>query len=153
MEIEIITTQNSIENSLDPTREFGLFLTKCLSFIKMTHWYTSNYNAHKILGSLYDDLSNLFDELQEEIIGTSKTRNVIFPKFSFNIQHIEDLSLFNDEDSSILSTYYNVSNEIMNTLTSLEFNTYLTKVKSGVKNTVDAILTRINKTNYLLSIL
>ena len=72
MEIEIITTQTTTSN-VDPTREFGLCLMKAESIIHMVHWYVLNYDAHKILGSLYEDLDELFDSLQEEIIAVSYT--------------------------------------------------------------------------------
>jgi hypothetical protein len=36
----------------------------------MTHWFTNDYNTRIIIGNLYDNLSELFDTLMEEIIGT-----------------------------------------------------------------------------------
>ena len=149
--MEMIPIEISTENSLDSTREFGLFLIKCLSTIKMIHWYTDTYNAHVIFGSLYEDIEELFDELQEEIIGTKKQSNILFPRFSFNCEQYENISLYRDENLKILDVYYNLYNDITNVLTSLEFNTHTTKIKSGIKNTVDSIITRFNKTNYLLS--
>lgn len=153
MEVQIISNTSPIENSLDSTREFGLFLVKSLSIIQMIHWYTKNYNAHKILGHLYDDIKVLFDDLQEEIIGTSSSSNVPFPKFSVNIDQFQNICNFTDENLSILEIYYGLYNEITNALTSLEFKTYTTTVKSGINNTVDTIISRFNKTNYLLSLL
>lgn len=153
MNIEIISNTPIVENSLDSTREFGIFLLKSLSTIQMIHWYTKNYNAHKIFGSLFDDIKELFDALQEEIIGTSMSSNLNFPKFSFNIDQFQNIYNFKDENLNILDIYYGLYNEVTNVLTSLEFKNYTTNVKSGLTNTVDSIITRFNKTNYLLSLL
>jgi DNA-binding ferritin-like protein len=153
MEIKIISAQN-ISNSLDSTREFGSFLLKSNSIIHMIHWYVLNYNAHKILGNLYEDLDELFDTLQEEIIGTTRNNNVNFPKINFQIPVLEldDVSRFVDDNGQLLDIYFEVFKEITAVLTSIEFNNFVTQVKSGINNTVEEILSRLNKANYLLSL-
>jgi len=148
MQIEIIKTQYP-SDSLNPTREFGIFLKKIHSSIHLLHWYAGDHNIHIILGDLYETLDELFDRLQEEIIGTSLIQNVNFPLFSFNIDLNTDQFKGSPED--ILNAYKNISNTIQETLTSLEFNNYTTSVKSGLSNTKEEILSAINKTNYLLS--
>jgi hypothetical protein len=149
MEIEIITT-TAVQSSLDPTRVFGIILNKATSTIKMLHWYVLDYNTHEILGDLYDDLTDLFDKLQEEIIGTSKEYSVTFPSFNISDIQLEHIEMYQD-NQVIINYYYNLANLIKDMLTSLEFNNYVTSVKSGINNTKEDILSRINKTNYLLS--
>jgi len=154
MNIEIIkTSENScIESSLDSIRSFGLILNKNITFIKMAHWFILNYNIHEILGELYSDMDILFDTLEEEIIGTSKKYEILFPKFNSTLFQIENLDLYKN-DEIILENLHVFLDNLKNILTSLEFNDYITKVKSGLNNTKEDIITRINKTLYLLSML
>lgn len=152
MDIQIIATQQ-ITNNLDTTREFGCLLLKTNSIIRMLHWYTLNYNAHKILGNLYEDLDELFDKLQEEIIGICRLNNMTFPKINpttINLD-LDNISQFRDENQNTINLYYRVSSEIINILTCLDFKNFTNQVKSGIDNTVDEIVTRLNKSNYLLS--
>jgi DNA-binding ferritin-like protein len=150
MEIEIITT-SAIENVLDPTKKLGIVLNKATSVLKMLHWYVLDHNAHEILGELYDDLTDLFDKLQEEVIGTCKGGNALFPLLEMQIP-IDDISAYTD-NQSIMDEYVNVMNAIRNILTSLEFNNYISNVKSGLNNTKEDILSRINKADYLLAMI
>lgn len=153
MEIEIITTQTTTSN-VDPTREFGLCLLKTESIIHMVHWYVLNYDAHKILGSLYEDLDELFDKLQEEIIGCSRTNTALFPTFNHSIfdNYLNNINNFSDQNGSIVNVYFDVQRELCSILTSIEFNNYITQVKSGLNNTKEEILSRFNKANYLLGL-
>lgn len=158
MEIEVtqintqdIPTFGDITDSLDSTRLFGLFLSKALATIHMVHWYVLNYDVHIILGDLYEDLDGKFDKLQEEIIGTARETGAVFPMTSPNVFDLENLSQFKDNTSRIIDTYYWVNKSVVDVLTSTEFKGFTTQVKSGIQNTVDDILTKFNKANYLLS--
>lgn len=149
-QITTVVCNSQIENSLDSTRNFGISLNKVLTTIKMVHWYTEDYNAHKILGNLYESLSDLFDNLQEEIIGTSKQQNKLFPQINFqldsdNIQNYIPMSGINME------TYYKSVQILFYVLESPEFNAYVESVSSGINNVKEEILTSVNKANYLLS--
>jgi DNA-binding ferritin-like protein len=116
----------------------------------MLHWYASNYNVHKILNNLYEDLSDSFDKLQEEIIGTSTEYNVIFPSFGSTLFQLENIDAYKG-DSFSMDYYYQNVNDIKSILTSLEFSNYISNVKSGLANTREDIISTINKANYLLS--
>lgn len=120
----------------------------------MLHWYTLNYDVHKILGKLYEDLEELFDKLQEEIIGTARLEKANFPKINPTVINLDldNLSQFRDENRNTIEIYYRVVSEITNVLTCLEFKNYTSQVKSGLNNTVEEIVSRINSSNYLLSL-
>jgi DNA-binding ferritin-like protein len=148
MEIEIITT-SAVETPLDPTKKFGIVLNNATSVIKMLHWYVLDHNVHEILGDLYNDLTDLFDKLQEEIIGTCKNSSVLFPLLNMEID-INDISAYINNES-ILNEFGNVSNAIKEVLTSLEFTNYISNVKSGINNTKEDIISTLNKAEYLLA--
>jgi DNA-binding ferritin-like protein len=145
MNIEIIKV-NPIDNNLETTKKFGMFLNNILSSMKMLHWYTNNYNVHKILGKHYEKLSNLFDKLQEEIIGTSSGSNVLFPMVNTSTFELLDYSDFSNAYITIIEQFKNNTN-------SIEFNNYLNSVSSGINNTKEEIFSEINKTLYLLSLI
>jgi hypothetical protein len=151
MEVELIQTQ-AIVNTLDSTREFGVFLLKSLSIVRMLHWYASDYNTHIILGDLYESLDPLFNKLQKEIIGTIKEyseSNAIFPMLAKNSLDLDNIENFRDGN---YNSYYLVYKTLTETLTSIEFNNFLTQVKSGLSNTVEEIISSLNKANYLISL-
>lgn len=155
MEIEIIQT-SAYEDKLSPTREFGLILNRVLSVIKMVHWYTDIYDEHIILGKLYDDLSDLFDKLQEEIIICTKDSAIPFPSFG-GVELPDNIGpdkedVFTDCRNNL--KYYHITTDAIKIiLTSLELNNFISNVKSGIPNTIDDIMTRINKSNYLLEMI
>jgi DNA-binding ferritin-like protein len=151
MEIEIIPVQSQ-EDPVDPTRHFGIFLKKINTLIHMTHWYANDYQVHKILGKLYEDIDELFDTLQEEIIGTSRVQNVKFPMFVTDID-IDNIEQYKGTTQDIVNTFNKTNTIVQNILTSLEFNGYISSVKSGINNTRDDILTKFNRANYLLSLI
>jgi DNA-binding ferritin-like protein len=149
MEIEIIKIQSQ-SDPLDSTREFGIFLKKIQGSVHMLHWYATDYNVHEILGELYESLDGLFDKLQEEIIGTSMIQNVNFPTFSTGLE-IDNIEQFKGEAQDIILSYNKISKITQEILTSLEFNSYISSVKSGINNTKEDIITNFNKTSYLLT--
>ena len=151
MNIEIISTE--VECSLDTTRNFGILLSKALTSIRMVHWYAPDFNTHEILGQLYGTLDDLFDKLQEEIIGTSKSQGVPFPAFSLQSLDTDDLEQYNNEQEPIIDTYYKTTLLVKAILKSRELENYFSVVISGLQNTKDEILSAINKADYLLSLI
>jgi hypothetical protein len=151
MNIEIISTE--VECSLDTTRNFGILLSKALTSIRMVHWYAPDFNTHEILGQLYSTLDDLFDKLQEEIIGTSKSQGVPFPAFSLQSLDTDDLEQYNNEQEPIIDTYYKTTLLVKAILKSRELENYFSVVISGLQNTKDEILSAINKADYLLSLI
>lgn len=149
-QITTVVCNSQIENSLDSTRNFGIALNKVLTSIKMVHWYTEDYNAHKILGNLYESLSDLFDNLQEEIIGTSKQQNKLFPQINFELDS-DNIQNYIPVNGINMETYYKSVQTLFYVLESSEFNAYVESVSSGINNIKEEILTSVNKTNYLLS--
>lgn len=154
MDIQIVKIQDtSVSCSLDSTRNFGLVLNKALTKIKMVHWYVMCYNAHKIIGDLYGDLSELIDTLQEEIIGTSRAQSVPFPQIATTLFEIDGITQYQSQDKDIMVCYYDTTQKLTNMLCSQEFNNYLNSVHSGLNNIKEEILSAINKANYLLSLI
>jgi DNA-binding ferritin-like protein len=151
MDITIVRTQQ--ESSLDSTVFFGILLSKTLTLIHMTHWYILNHNVHEILGDLYEDLDGLFDKLQEEIIGTSKLQGKTFPSFSPETLNIDDINQYSGDNQDLLEVYYKTTIKLTAILNSLEFSNYVESVDSGLNNTKEDILSRINKANYLLAMI
>jgi len=160
MEIQVITQTTTskdtiptfgISDSLDSTRNFGLFLKKAISTLHMVHWYVLNYDVHVILGDLYKSLDKQFDSLQEEIIGTCRQSGQTFPNFNPAVFDLENISQYKDDTSRIIDTYQYVYTTVTNALRSTEFNGYVSSVKSGINNTVEGIISDFNKANYLLS--
>jgi DNA-binding ferritin-like protein len=151
MEIEIIKIASQ-EDPLDATRHFGLLLKKIQGHVHMLHWYANDYQIHLILGELYESIDELFDKLQEEIIGTSKIQKALFPTFS-NIMNMDEISKFKGKPQDIVNGYNQVASLVKEVLTSLEFNSYITSVKSGLTNTKEDIITAFNKADYLLSLI
>jgi DNA-binding ferritin-like protein len=158
MEIQIIqstdTSQDvSTETSADAkTQYFGTILNRFLSNIKMVHWYIRDYNKHEIFGNLYTDLSELFDSLQEEIIGTQRATNLDFPEFDRDSTfHDEELQYYID-DKTMVDKYFVLYNNLIDILLSNEFTTYTEQTRSGILNIRDEIVSRLNKTNYLINL-
>jgi len=150
MEVTIIT---STEYSLDPTRYFGILLSKSLSVIHMLHWYAKDYNVHEILGDLYEDLDNLFDKFQEEIIGTSKQESVLFPSFSPDSFTLDKPELFAGDHEEMMEVYHMTAVKLSAIFLSRELANYIDSVSSGLNNTKEDIISRINKANYLLGMI
>lgn len=136
---------------LDSVRMMSINFLKAKTAIQMLHLYSDDYQVHIIFGKLYGKLDDLFDTLLEEIIGTSKIQNVQFPSFNDNID-LSNISQFKGGVSDITNTYHRISSEVLNVLTSLEFNNYINNVRSGINNTKEEIISEFNKTNYLLSL-
>jgi DNA-binding ferritin-like protein len=147
--INIIKISNT-----DNTKIFAFILNRFLSSVKMMHWYTCNYNMHKIFGNLYDDLGDLFDSLQEEIIGTSN-KNENYDRFpTLDIECIKDEEHLNyQDDVSILNHYMSNQNTLKDILDCFEFKSYAENSRSGLMNIKDEIVSRLNKTNYLLNMI
>jgi hypothetical protein len=151
MDITIIA--KSVEHTLDPTRYFGIVLSKSLSIIHMVHWYVTDFNIHQILGDLYGTLDDLFDKLQEEIIGSSKLQSVVFPSFSPECLNLDDADQFKGDNCALIETYQKTSVKLTAILSSREFANYIDSVDSGINNTKEDILSALNKTSYLLSMI
>jgi hypothetical protein len=71
--------------------------------------------------------------------------------FNDNV-NLNDINQFKGNVVEITNTYNTISTELINVLTSMDFENYIKSVKSGINNTKEDVLSTINKTNYLLSL-
>jgi DNA-binding ferritin-like protein len=148
MEIKIVSYNQG--SDLETTKYFAILLSKALSIIHLVHWYVPNFQAHEVIGNLYETLDGHFDKLQEEIIGTSMIQNVNFPTFNTGLE-LDNIEQFKGTTKDIIVSYNKISKITQEILTSLEFNNYISSVKSGINNTKEDIITNFNKTSYLLT--
>jgi DNA-binding ferritin-like protein len=147
MEIEIIKLPSNIG-----TLEFAEYLNKFLSNVKLLHWYTLNYDIHKILNDLYDELSEHFDKLQEEIIGLDRKKTRDFPNINLKNLKISNIDIETQlsNDIHIMQCYKVISSEFKNIICGLDISSYISNSQSGLNNTKEDILSEINKSLYLL---
>ena len=153
MEIEITKISANLDTvDLRPIINFANLLNNILTNVRMCHWYTTNFNVHNITGDLYNSLNLLADQLQEEIIGSVKSSNILFPLFNTS----EGVSDFSDEEDCNIKEHGEVERVIFyiklltTILTSLPFQHYIEDCgPNGIKNTVDEIISQINKFLYL----
>lgn len=153
MEIEIIKA-TSIEVEIPEqtnTKYFALFLLKSLSYLRLLHWYTDNFNYHSIVGELYESLDNLFDKFQEEIIGTSSNSNIPFPGFSPDSINLDEIIETPTDLNSFLDCFQKTTTLLRAYLNSPELSNYIESVPSGLNNTKEEIISAINKATYLLN--
>jgi hypothetical protein len=146
MEIEIIKIQTNIN-----TLQFAHYINNFLSNVKLFHWYTVNINLHKVLGDVYETTSDLFDKLQEEIIGVSNVEKINIPFNKNNLNLFDDSGLINDE--TILKNYVIISSSLKDFLTCQDFKNYTSSIKSGINNTSEEIISSINKSLYLIDMI
>lgn len=150
MELEITKITSEYESvDLRSSIDFANLLNNVLNNIKMCHWYAVDYNLHIITGNLYENLSDKFDELQEQIIGVIKSNSVMFPIFNVSqgvenmpegYEHIERLLFYTKLLSSVLS--------------SLAMKHFVEDCgPNGINNTIEEILSSINKSLYLIGML
>ena len=95
---------------------------------------------------MYDTLSEVFDTLEEEVIGLLKSENVTeFPLSTLNMWTIDY------EESDYHTTYKILINNLFSILTFSEFQNFVENApKNGIKNLLEEIYSATNKADYLL---
>jgi DNA-binding ferritin-like protein len=142
---------SNLEQKNNSVKEFSLYLCDILNSIKLLHWYSYEYNFHKILDETYESFDNLFDKLIEEIIGITKNVNnfsLEFPKR--DVKKVLDSDCLEEqikELSGVLESLENtIKNSNMNTF--VESNSF-----NGINNTIEEILSASNKCKYLINMI
>ena len=148
MEIEIIRLSPKGD-----TITFAEYLNGVLSKIKLMHWYTTNYNLHVIFDKSYKHISDSFDALQEEIIGISRCGD-IFPNLNLNNTSTSnsDVSKLNS-DRDIIEFYKQITLELKSIINDENLNNFIKNNNCGINNTKEEILSEINKSLYLISMI
>ena len=141
-----LTTNYPENSSISGVFEFCKELNEFLTKIKIFHLFTDNYDSHKIYGELYDSLSDLFDSLQEEIIGLVRSGcSEPFP----NIEtHFTGVCY---EESTYYNTFKSTIEMLFTFLTCNSFETFFENApKHGINNILEEIYSAVNKAEYLL---
>lgn len=127
------------------------YLNYILSTVKIMHWYTLNINLHEIFGDLYQNLNLSFDKLQEEIIGLNRQHIYlsINPNTVLINQSIDEII---ENDPLIIDFYKKMMSDFKNILCSDDFNSFINSSNSGLNNSKEEILSEINKSLYLISL-
>lgn len=151
MEIKIVSYSQG--SDLETTKYFAILLSKALSIIHLVHWYIPNFQAHEIIGDLYESLDGHFDKLQEEIIGVVKIQGKTFPSFSPEMFNLDDLDQYEDRAQELIDTLNKTTIKLAAILDSQEFKMFIDSASSGINNTKEDILSAINKADYLLAMI
>lgn len=127
------------------------YLNYVLSTIKIMHWYTLNINLHEIFGDLYENLNLSFDKLQEELIGLNRQQAYLNlnPNSVLINQSIDEII---ENDPLIIDFYKKMMSDFKNILCSDDFNSFINSSNSGLNNSKEEILSEINKSLYLISL-
>jgi len=126
------------------------YLNYFLSSIRIMHWYTLNLNLHEIFGELYKNINISFDSFQEEIIGLNRQDESL----NLNLNNLinQKLDEIIENDILIIETYKKIVDEFKKILSSQELNNYISNSNSGLNNSKEEILSQLNKSLYLISL-
>lgn len=113
-------------------------LVKVQTQFKFLHWQTKSYSEHITFGKLYDDLSDLIDELVEVWMG-KKGRPEFDPEFTISIKDIEYVN------------YTELMDDFLEFLVSF-VDSLDPEYDSDLINLRDEIMALINKGKYLLTL-
>lgn len=114
-------------------------LLKIQNQLRILHWQTLSYAAHKALGKAYEDLDGLIDDLVE--VHQGKYGRIIFDTPI-------DLGLVNQNEIDLEDVLVQLNDYLTGT-----FNDMLDSIKdSECLNIRDEILAVINRLRYLLTL-
>jgi DNA-binding ferritin-like protein len=130
-------------------KEFSIYLCDILSSFKILHWYSKDYNFHKLIGKFYNEFDELFDELMEEIIGVSKEKNINFSVIcpERDIRKINDCLCLNDQIEEV----FNILDSLQSTIKNKNMEEFVSVSINGINNIIEEINSASNKLKYLLS--
>jgi hypothetical protein len=107
--------------------------------------------VHNIIGDLYSSLSENFDKFQEEIIGVSNSNNNLFPiinEENYNFKCGDEIL-----EENVIDCFDKNLFTFLNLLNSVEVDNFIKSSRSGLNNTKEEILSNINKSKYLISMI
>jgi DNA-binding ferritin-like protein len=116
-----------------------LNLIKLQTQLRILHWQTGKYAEHKALGTAYEDLDGLIDELVEVYQG--KRGKIKYPSPS-------SIELVNYEEISVMDILDEVTEYLSDNFTSLVNS----DKDTDCLNIRDSILAVLNKLKYLLTL-
>lgn len=142
---------SNLEQKNNSVKDFSLYLCDVLSSIKLLHWYSDEYNFHKILDETYESFDDLFDKLIEEIIGITKkvnNFNLEFPRR--DVKKVLDSCSLEEQLKELLGVLESLENTIKNN----NMDSFIKQNSfNGINNTIEEILSTSNKCKYLISMI
>ncbi len=147
--INVYISNNMQENN--KIKEFSLYLCDVLASLKLIHWYSLDYNLHKILNKTYESFDGLFDKLIEELIGICQDSNsFLLDCPERDIKKVLICSSREEQINEILSILKSLENTIKNQ----NMESIINKLHfSGINNIIEEILSESNKCKYLLKMI
>lgn len=142
---------SNLEQKNNSVKEFSLYLCDILNSIKLLHWYSNEYNLHKILDKTYESFDDLFDKLIEEIIGITKKANnfsLEFPKR--DVKKVLESCCLEEQINELLSILESLENTIKNNNMDIFIKN---NCFNGISNTIEEILSVSNKCKYLIGMI
>jgi DNA-binding ferritin-like protein len=141
---------NNIKEKNNNVKKFSLYLCDILSSIKILHWYSNEYNFHKILNEIYESFDESFDKLVEEIIGVTNS-GVCFslecPERS--VKKLLDSSCTEEQ----IKELFGILESLENTVKNKNMEIFVNSCFNGINNTIEEILSASNKCKYLINMI
>ena len=140
-----ITRKNRVSTNLNILEHFQEEITvvffEILLMVKLFHWKTKNYAAHKASDKLYKQLNDIFDTFIEVLLGKSGVRTDLIYKKSIRLIDLNSAESFKREIDSFKSYLIGLND---NKAMKLMSNTDLYNIR-------DTILGDLNQFLYLLT--
>lgn len=116
-------------------------IQKILNFnteLRLHHWGTQSYSAHKAIGKLYENIDGLLDTFAETYMGTHGKND---------INEIKTLTFNGPSKTSALNVLNSFEDYLMN-----ELPNEIDSTQTALLNIRDEMLASIQQTKYLLTL-
>jgi hypothetical protein len=122
-------------------QEIAVKLLEMLVMIKLRHWRTTNYAAHKATDEIYASLNGHMDQFIEVLLGKDTVRIDLMKKRSIDLIDFDCMIKFKEHIESFKEYLIN-----------LQKHSYFTDADTDLLNIRDEILGDLNQFTYLLSL-
>ncbi len=122
-------------------QEIAVKLLEMLVMIKLRHWRTTNYAAHKATDEVYGSLNDHMDKFIEVLLGKDTVRIDLMKKHTIELIDFDCMIKFKERIE-----------EFKQYLINLQKHKYFTDADTDLLNIRDEILGDLNQFTYLLSL-